>query len=95
MSPTPSTWIWKLNVCSHFLKKLFFIDYYQIPFLLSFVLTAESPELTGRIIARTAMETREELLNRSGRTIIVADAANSLGICDIDGRSPISFRSYK
>nr|CDS23763.1 Dehydrogenase:reductase SDR family [Echinococcus granulosus] len=56
---------------------------------------SESPELTGRIIAAIAMETREELLARSGRVFIVADVANSLGIHDIDGRSPVSFRSYK
>ena len=73
-------------------SKLSLIFYFLIVFLPPL---AESPELTGRIIARIAMETREELLKRSGRTVIVADAANSLGICDIDGRSPISFRSYK
>ncbi|VDM32212.1 unnamed protein product [Hydatigera taeniaeformis] len=56
---------------------------------------SESPELTGRIIAAISMETREELLARSGRVFIVADVANSLKIKDIDGRSPISFRSYK
>lgn len=60
-----------------------------------FANVAESPELTGRIIAAIAMETREELLSRSGRVFIVADVANSLGIRDIDGRSPLSFRSYK
>ncbi|VDK37328.1 unnamed protein product [Taenia asiatica] len=56
---------------------------------------SESPELTGRIIAAIAMEKREELLARSGRVFVVADVANSLGIRDIDGRSPVSFRSYK
>ena len=57
--------------------------------------TAESPELTGRIIARISMETPEELMKRSGRTFIVADEASHMGIRDIDGRSPLSFRSWK
>ena len=58
-------------------------------------LLAESPELTGRVIAKIAMETREELLNRSGRTFVVAEEANRMGIYDIDGRYPITFRSLK
>ena len=60
-----------------------------------FVLTAESPELTGKVIARMAMESRDTLMNRSGRTFIVADVAKYMGIRDIDGRSPLSFRSWK
>nr|CDS29951.1 Dehydrogenase:reductase SDR family [Hymenolepis microstoma] len=56
---------------------------------------SESPELTGRVIAVIAKESRAELMARSGRTFIVADVANSYGIRDIDGRIPLSFRSYK
>ena len=41
------------------------------------------------------METPKELMNRSGRTFIVADEANQMGIRDIDGRTPITFRSLK
>ncbi|VDO04839.1 unnamed protein product [Rodentolepis nana] len=57
--------------------------------------SSESPELTGRVIAAIAKESRSELMARSGRTFIVADVANSYGIRDIDGRTPLSFRSYK
>ena len=67
---------------------------YRLIFSL-FLPSAESPELTGKVIAKICMETPEEVLNRSGRTFIVADVANCLGIRDIDGRSPITFRSLK
>ncbi|VDL64565.1 unnamed protein product [Hymenolepis diminuta] len=56
---------------------------------------SESPELTGRVIAVIAKESRKDLMARSGRTFIVADVANNFGIRDIDGRTPVSFRSYK
>ncbi len=57
--------------------------------------TAESPEFTGRVVAAIAKESRADLLGRSGRVFVVADAASSYGIRDIDGRAPLSFRSYK
>ncbi|KAM3173962.1 hypothetical protein ACTXT7_011494 [Hymenolepis weldensis] len=54
-----------------------------------FPMPPESPELTGRVIAVIAKESRKDLMARSGRTFIVADVANSFGIRDIDGRAPI------
>uniref|UniRef100_A0A5K3F3M7 Short chain dehydrogenase n=1 Tax=Mesocestoides corti TaxID=53468 RepID=A0A5K3F3M7_MESCO len=55
----------------------------------------ESPEFTGRVLAEIAKESRADIMSRSGHVFVVADVASSKGIRDIDGRSPLSFRSYK
>nr|VZI07923.1 unnamed protein product [Spirometra erinaceieuropaei] len=53
----------------------------------------ESTELTGYVIAHMLAETKEKLLARSGRVLLVADTALEMGIRDIDGKWPTSLRS--
>ncbi|GAA5227999.1 SDR family NAD(P)-dependent oxidoreductase [Paeniglutamicibacter antarcticus] len=54
--------------------------------------TAESPEFTGRVIAALAQDT--DLMKRSGKVLIGAEAAHELGIVDIDGKQPPSHRPF-
>ena len=48
----------------------------------------ESVELTGRVIAALYNDT--SLMQKSGHTLIGAELANSYGIKDIDGKTPVS-----
>lgn len=47
---------------------------------------SESPEFTGRVIA--ALSDDSELIERSGKVLIVAKLAEEFGLVDIDGRQP-------
>lgn len=53
--------------------------------------TAESPELTGRVIA--ALFQDPELMERSGKIWVGAELALEYGVKDINGRQPASHRS--
>ena len=48
---------------------------------------SESPEFIGRVIA--ALSREPDLMRRSGRVVVAAQAARELGVTDIDGRRPI------
>ena len=50
----------------------------------------ESPEFTGRVIA--ALFRSCELMTLSGRTLIGAQLGAHLGVTDVDGRVPVSYR---
>ncbi len=52
--------------------------------------TAETPEFTGHII--WALFNDPQLMERSGRTLIGAEAAREYGITDAGGRQPPSYR---
>jgi dehydrogenase/reductase SDR family protein 1 len=47
---------------------------------------SESPEFIGRVIA--ALARSESLLERSGKVVIAAQAAEELGVRDVDGKQP-------
>jgi NAD(P)-dependent dehydrogenase (short-subunit alcohol dehydrogenase family) len=47
---------------------------------------SESPEFTGRIVARLARD--PELMRRSGQVLVAAALAKDYGIVDVDGRQP-------
>jgi len=48
---------------------------------------SESPEFIGRVIA--ALSKEPNLMERSGTVVVAARAARELGVCDIDGKSPV------
>ena len=52
---------------------------------------AESPEFTGLVI--DALYRSERLMEHSGKTQVVAEAALELGVTDIDGKQPPSHRA--
>jgi NAD(P)-dependent dehydrogenase (short-subunit alcohol dehydrogenase family) len=54
--------------------------------------TAESPEFSGRIIDALARD--PQLMDRSGQVWIGAELALAYGVTDIDGRQPLSPRSF-
>ncbi len=55
-----------------------------------FLANHETPELVGRVI--DALHRDERRMERSGRVLIVAEAAEELGIREADGRQPSSNR---
>ncbi len=54
--------------------------------------TAESPEFSGRVIDALARD--PQLLDRSGQVWIGAELALAYGVTDIDGRQPLSPRTF-
>ena len=50
----------------------------------------ESPQFTGRVI--TALYAFDELMDLSGQSLIGAELGIKLGVTDIDGSRPLSFR---
>jgi len=50
----------------------------------------ESPQFTGRVIA--ALYASEKLMSLSGRALIGAELGAVLGVTDVDGSSPLSYR---
>lgn len=54
--------------------------------------TAESPEFSGRVIDALARD--PELMDRSGQVWIGAELALAYGVTDIDGRQPLSPRTF-
>ncbi len=52
---------------------------------------AESAEFPGRVI--DALARAPDLMARSGRVLIGAEVATELGVTDVDGRQPPSFRT--
>ena len=55
-----------------------------------FLQMAESPEFTGRVI--DALYRDPQLMEKSGRALIGAEAGFALGVTDIDGKQPHSHR---
>jgi NAD(P)-dependent dehydrogenase (short-subunit alcohol dehydrogenase family) len=54
--------------------------------------TAESPEFSGRVIDALARD--PQLMDRSGQVWIGAELALAYGVTDIDGRQPLSPRTF-
>jgi NAD(P)-dependent dehydrogenase (short-subunit alcohol dehydrogenase family) len=50
----------------------------------------ESPQFTGRVIA--ALYSSDNLMDLSGRALIGAELGAALGVTDIDGSGPLSYR---
>jgi len=50
----------------------------------------ESPEFTGKVL--DALYNSDELMNLSGQALIGAELGEQLGVKDIDGKQPISYR---
>jgi dehydrogenase/reductase SDR family member 1 len=48
--------------------------------------TSESPEFIGRVVAALARD--PNLVDRTGRVVVAAQAAVELGVIDVDGRQP-------
>lgn len=59
----------------------------SLPFSLE---VSESPELTGRVIAKLAQDS--ERMSLSGKRLIVAELAGRYGVKDVDGSQPPSLR---
>ncbi|CAH8663236.1 unnamed protein product [Schistosoma rodhaini] len=57
--------------------------------------TAESPQLSGKVIIAIANEQRDKLLSRNGQVILTCDIADEYSIKEIDGRKPINLRSLQ
>lgn len=53
--------------------------------------TAETPEFPGRVIDALSRDSR--LMERSGQVLIAAEVAEELGVQDINGKQPISYRA--
>jgi len=54
--------------------------------------TAESPEFSGRVIDALARD--PQLMDRSGQVWIGAELALAYGVTDVDGRQPLSPRTF-
>ncbi|MGO4810759.1 SDR family NAD(P)-dependent oxidoreductase [Cupriavidus sp. 2MCAB6] len=57
----------------------------------AFAPSAESPEFTGKVIL--ALHGDAAVMEKSGQVLISAEIAQEYGICDIDGKQPVSYRS--
>ncbi|VDO49901.1 unnamed protein product [Schistosoma margrebowiei] len=57
--------------------------------------TAESPQLSGKVIIAIANEQRDKLLSRNGQVILTCDIADEYSIKEMDGRKPINLRSLQ
>jgi NAD(P)-dependent dehydrogenase (short-subunit alcohol dehydrogenase family) len=55
-----------------------------------FIAQAETPEFTGRVIHALASD--PQLMDHSGRTLVIAELAQQYGISDEGGRQPPSYR---
>jgi len=53
----------------------------------------ESPEFTGRVIAKLAAD--EDVMARTGEVLVVAELAEHYGVDDVDGTRPRSLRRMK
>nr|CAH8875984.1 unnamed protein product [Trichobilharzia regenti] len=57
--------------------------------------TAETPQLSGRVIIALANEKRDKLFSRAGQVILTCDVADEYDIREPDGRKPINLRSLQ
>ncbi|KAK4476020.1 hypothetical protein MN116_001252 [Schistosoma mekongi] len=57
--------------------------------------TAESPQLSGKVIIAIANEERHKLLSRNGQVALTCDVAEEYNIMEPDGRKPINLRSLQ
>ncbi|KAA0200067.1 hypothetical protein FBUS_05377 [Fasciolopsis buskii] len=60
-----------------------------------FIAIAESPDLSGRVVAALAAESDNEKLARSGDVVLVSDVASQYGIREVDGSAPAHIRSLQ
>ncbi|CAH8628518.1 unnamed protein product [Heterobilharzia americana] len=57
--------------------------------------TAESPQLSGRVIVALANERPDKLFSRAGKVILTCDVADEYDIREPDGRKPTNLRSLQ
>jgi len=57
--------------------------------------SGETPEFSGRAVAKLASLDKDTMMERSGNVEVVAELAKEFGFTDLDGSQPASIRSLK